>query len=1332
MADLGSLHISSTFDGSAVIEGLKKQADAIRNGVDEAMKAQDLQSTSAQEHIRRQREAIEALEREYNILGKQIGGAFKPGMAGEAQALEQMKSLKQTIDAQKEALSKLEASAVKTDSAHASLRSRIRTLREEMAILVDQGIDEESEAYKRLANELGRLQDIQLDIAQQGRVLSNDEAQFQGLLAGLQGVSGGFGAVTGAMALFGEESEEVQKSMQKMMATMQVVQGIQSVSQALNKDSAFRLVTLVKVKEWWAGVTGRVAIALRAQNVAHLQAVSASATDTSATTANTTATSALAVAKAKLVAVMRVLWSTMVSNPVTAVIAGIAALGMAIYKMTEKSRDAAKAQRELNEKIIAASAEPVGALMALQARYNALGNDLKAKEKFVRDNAEEFKKLGISVHNVVDADRAFVQNTEAFKGALIDRAKALAMAELAQEKFKEAAKARYSAEQMRDTTTMVIGGASGGVGSAGGATIATKNTAKERAMANADALERQAIDMMTGSVNLQQVYNDKVDKLNAEADKNHRKTIGGRAEQLKKLIADKEQELLALDVDDKAGRSRLQAQKKRLEAELSKIEPAQSHGATSSKDPYTDLLDKRKAHYQTLYKIINAGDEEAMARAKAHFSALLQQGDTYLDYLKRQRAEVAKAGGAGAQKKLGILDAKIAEETQRTVTEEFAKRIDLAISSADTALDKLLLIQEAQKALGDSDTSPMLQVEMQEMLATREAAALEEINQAHRDAVKAYEEHLRSKLTATERYIEEKQALETLEAQASTPEARGAIRKQIETLDMNHTIDVAKNYEALLQEHGTFRQRMQAIDDDYRSKAALAREQGDLELAASIEQAGEQAMQALAMQELQENPIYSKLFGGLEEMATTELERLIDLFEGSKLELKAKLSTEDFAKVEQSVGRIKNEIAQNNPFKGLVRAVKDYGKATSDEERKNSAKRIASSASSAVGMLGQGFGQVTGAMQQMGVKMDEETAGILGSIGGIMDGASEMASGIASGNPMAMISGGLKVLTGAFELFNSKDRKANKQIREHQERVKSLQETYQELERAVDKALGMEQFKTASAQMRNLEEQQRRLNEMARLERSKKKADEGKAQEYADQAKEAMRKREELIDQMREDILGSGVRDLAQDLGDAFVEAFEKGESAVGAFGKKVDQVVAAIMRKMILKNLVEAPIGNIIQGYTERWVGSNGGLAMSVDAINKSAVAMGQELKQKLEQISPALQSALSSIPAIANAGDGTGLSGEIKGVTERTASALEGQINAMRITVEQAKSLHEGTNALINQSLVYLANIERHTSRLEAIERGIVSIDRKTQAQSSTPPLAGLSETLRSAGGG
>ena len=90
----------------------------------------------------------------------------------------------------------------------------------------------------------------------------------------------------------------------------------------------------------------------------------------------------------------------------------------------------------------------------------------------------------------------------------------------------------------------------------------------------------------------------------------------------------------------------------------------------------------------------------------------------------------------------------------------------------------------------------------------------------------------------------------------------------------------------------------------------------------------------------------------------------------------------------------------------------------------------------------------------MGVSMDEETDAILGDIGGMLEGAGQFAAGYASMNPVQMVSGAVGFLSSAFDLFNTRDRKAEKSIKRHQEAVTKLGYAYNALEHAVDSALG--------------------------------------------------------------------------------------------------------------------------------------------------------------------------------------------------------------------------------------------------------------------------------------
>lgn len=227
--------------------------------------------------INEHKSSIKELEKEYRQIGlANRGMSVELGSGG--YLTERQQAIAKEVRMRKELIKEAEKSADKLQkeevafgklrkkveentTAHQSLRARIRELKEEMASMIDQGINEQSEAYKALTAELGRLQDIQGDIAQQGKVLANDEASFQGVLAGLSGLAGGFSAATGAMSLFASENENLQAVMAKIQSVMAITIGMQQVSQALNKDSAFRLVTLAKAKDMVSAASLRLGTA---------------------------------------------------------------------------------------------------------------------------------------------------------------------------------------------------------------------------------------------------------------------------------------------------------------------------------------------------------------------------------------------------------------------------------------------------------------------------------------------------------------------------------------------------------------------------------------------------------------------------------------------------------------------------------------------------------------------------------------------------------------------------------------------------------------------------------------------------------------------------------------------------------------------------------------------------------------------------------------------------------------------------------------------------------------------------------------------------------------
>ena len=90
-------------------------------------------------------------------------------------------------------------------------------------------------------------------------------------------------------------------------------------------------------------------------------------------------------------------------------------------------------QQQLHEEWTKSVASTAGSQIAayrrLSREYDALGDNLSAKQKFIRENQDAFHALGFSVNGVTDAENLFVRNTDAVVGAIVSRARAAAYEE---------------------------------------------------------------------------------------------------------------------------------------------------------------------------------------------------------------------------------------------------------------------------------------------------------------------------------------------------------------------------------------------------------------------------------------------------------------------------------------------------------------------------------------------------------------------------------------------------------------------------------------------------------------------------------------------------------------------------------------------------------------------------------------------------------------------------------------------------------------------------------------------------------------------------------------
>ena len=512
---------------------------------------------------------------------------------------------------------------------------------------------------------------------------------------------------------------------------------------------------------------------------------------------------------------------------------------------------------------------------------------------------------------------------------------------------------------------------------------------------------------------------------------------------------------------------------------------------------------------------------------------------------------------------------------------------------------------------------------------------------------------------------------------------------------------------------------------NYNKDIEKANEKGLTEFAARMEKEKQDRIDAVTIGLIEETDLYKTATDEKLQLSRETTELLIaDLQKRIDAEIAAgKLSKAEGDKMLADLNKVQTEISdkknQNNPFAQLGAAIsgntaaqkafKNAPIGTSTEELaklEDAANKSRTSMAAAAGESLQGvnaiLGSVVGGLDQLGLLTDEQKKDA-DQVMGMVGGAANIAMGIATGNPIAIIQGAVDLLVNAIEFFDFKNKALEKSQKQHMKNVDDLELKYKKLQRAVETALGTDIYKAQRDEIENRKKQIQEYEAWLVLEQQKKKRkqDADKIAETQGLIDDLKQQNEDEVKALTEALAQTDVKSLATELSYALVTAFQNGENAAEAMGDVVNNVlrnaVVNALKLKILDKLLAPAIDQFAQDVED-----NGGLDGEEGALFKKTVTQAGELYFK------ALNEANDALGGIFN-GDGTnqtGIKGDVAKMTEETGSALVGQITAMRLNVVALLNNSKNSLDAVGKVLATLETIKDNTDRLNRIDETLYYI--------------------------
>ena len=217
----------------------------------------------------------------------------------------------------------------------------------------------------------------------------------------------------------------------------------------------------------------------------------------------------------------------------------------------------------------------------------------------------------------------------------------------------------------------------------------------------------------------------------------------------------------------------------------------------------------------------------------------------------------------------------------------------------------------------------------------------------------------------------------------------------------------------------------------------------------------------------------------------------------------------------------------------------------------------------------------------------------------------------------------------------------------------------------------LEQDSYYLAQLASLQAQRDEMSRQREAEIDKKDTDQSKVQDYEDEIRQMTDEIDNFAREMVDTLYGIDFKDWASQLSESLVEAWANGEDAVLAYKNTVTDILRDLGVSVITQKIIEPLLNNTVDAFLKQFDADKG-------ILTNESMSILAGLYDGAEKASDAAKAYLEGLKKLgidlSETGEGSGgLSKDIKGVTEDTASLLASYINAIRASVDVKRSLIE-----------------------------------------------------------